>query len=655
MKKLSAVFVLFAIIITPIFSSCGNSPASIAPSNDPSNEPVEDIIVIDNIELSLSNDMSYYNVSGVSNEAVGEIFIPAEFNGLPIINILDRAFSNATEITSVIISEGIKTIGGNAFANCSSLETIKIPQSVQKIGSGAYIDCTSLYTVEIADRNEGDSLLSKSEPSAKYCSAVAQAEESDDTTEIDDILYIEGEAFKNTQYYNDENNWVDGVLYVGKHLIATRPDQVPEVYDIKDSTKSIANEAFTNCVNLKAVNIPSSVKFIGDSAFWGCENLTEIEIPSGVLEIGSIAFENCTQLSSISLPNTVRRIGSSAFYETAYYNDISNWNIESSTRALYINRHFIQLASAKSGTEYFIKSGTITIADAAFSYVKGISGVTVPSSVSRISYWAFYSCENLKYVDIPPNIKEFGDEAFVGCSSLETITIPNGINEISYQLFRDCISLSEIVIPNSVKKIHDMAFNECSNLKSATFGNGLREIGNGAFFGCKELQSIELPNSLLSIGTDAFGNCLSLSDITLPSGVCNIGSGAFFFTAYYDDESNWENDFLYIGNHLIKANHHTIRGERAIRQGTTDIAEYAFSDCGEITDLTIPESVSLICPRAFRYISSATRIHFEDSKKWMVYAENGLPSIDFASLDDNKIEASLLLTDEDCEYLWTKK
>ena len=113
-----------------------------------------------------------------------------------------------------------------------------------------------------------------------------------------------------------------------------------------------------------------------------------------------------------------------------------------------------------------------------------------------------------------------------------------------------------------------------------------------------------------SIGDLAFWKCENLTSITIPDSVTSIGYEAFSETSYYNDDSNWENGVLYIGNHLIAADR---SGSYSIKQGTRTIADYAFSGCESLTSITIPDSVTSIGAFAFAGCYSLTSITIPDS------------------------------------------
>jgi len=73
-----------------------------------------------------------------------EVKIPDRPGVKKITEIGKRAFYNNTEIISVEIPFGVKTIGDSAFYKCENLRKIVIPESVNSISSGAFLKCPGL-------------------------------------------------------------------------------------------------------------------------------------------------------------------------------------------------------------------------------------------------------------------------------------------------------------------------------------------------------------------------------------------------------------------------------------------------------------------------------------------------------------------------------
>ena len=133
------------------------------------------------------------------------------------------------------------------------------------------------------------------------------------------------------------------------------------------------------------------------------------------------------------------------------------------------------------------------------------------------------------------------------------------------------------------------------------------ESNHSPFYYNSYIKSIIIENSVTSIGDDAFYGCASLTSVTIPYSVTSIGYDAFYDTAYYNDESNWNNGVLYISDCLIDTNDDfDSTTDYTIKGGTRIIADYAFLGCRSLTSVTIPDSVTSIGDQAFNGCTNLT-------------------------------------------------
>jgi len=142
-------------------------------------------------------------------------------------------------------------------------------------------------------------------------------------------------------------------------------------------------------------------------------------------------------------------------------------------------------------------------------------------------------------------------------------------------------------------------------------GYTVTSIGDMAFYDCRYLKSVTISDSVTSIGKYAFYLSENLVYITIFDSVKSIGRGAFMGTSYYKDESNWENELLYIDNWLIAAKSDITSAD--IKAGTIRIADAAFSSCFNLTSITIPNSVISIGWRIFENCNSLKSITIPDN------------------------------------------
>ena len=547
-----------------------------------------------------------------------------------VTSIGDGAFSDLTGITSINIPDGVTSIGKYAFSACTNLASVTIPISVKSIGTAAFGHCTGLTAVHITDL-------------AAWCEVVSV-------------------GISNPLYHAKK-------LYLNGTLVT---DLV-----IPEGVTGIGEGVFQMCEDIVSVTIPSSVTNIGDYAFNGCTGLASVTIPNSVTSIGNYAFYGCTELASINIGDGVTSIGAYVCYNTAYYNNASNWE----SGVLYMGKYLVDAQTTLSGT-YTVKDGTLGVCPYAFYNCTDLTSIAIPDSVKSIGRSAFEDCTGLTAVHItdlaawceisfdldsnplhcakklylngmlvtdlviPEGVTGIGEGVFQMCEDIVSVTIPNSVISIGAHAFSGCTGLASITIGDGVASIESGAFGFCSALMSITVANGNSEyhssgnclietasktlllgcqssvipadgsvtsISSSAFAYCRGLTAITIPSSVTSIGALAFLWCTELASIIIGDGVTSIGHNAFVATAYYSDASNWENGVLYIGNYLVDTQD-TLSGKYTVKDGTLCIASQAFDHCTDLSSVTIPNSVTSIGGYAFSYCSSLKSITFTGTK-----------------------------------------
>lgn len=217
------------------------------------------------------------------------------------------------------------------------------------------------------------------------------------------------------------------------------------------------------------------------------------------------------------------------------------------------------------------------------------------------------------------------------------VTIPNSVKIIGNGAFEDCIGLTSITIPDSVKSIGSLAFSNCSSLTSITIPDSVTSIGDYAFLGCSSLTSVTIPDGVTSIGYSAFRGCSSLTNITIPKSVTSISNSAFSICSSLNQILVAEGNTVYhsAGNCLIKTSEKILitgcKSSIIPTDGSvTSIGSSAFSGCGSLTSITIPDSVTSIGSSAFSDCSNLMCITIPNSVTsigdWAFYGCNGLKS-----------------------------
>ena len=343
--------------------------------------------------------------------------------------------------------------------------------------------------------------------------------------------------------------------------------------------------AFGSCEGITKLNLPDSITQIDDAAFIYCSKLAEINIPAGVTEIGSNCFDGCESLKKIDIPDVVKSIGNNAF------------------------------AGCKSLEKITIPEGVTSIDFYAFLDCVNLEKVKIPESIKEISYRAFYNCTNLKSINLPRGISDIGFEALDGTALYnDKLNWENGVLYVDSTLISAEKSIDGAYeIKQGTTLVASAAFNECYGLTSVTFPAGVTGLCEGAFLRCDGLSAVRLPDGLISIGDSAFSHCTGLMDVSIPDSVTYIGYGAFEDSGIYN-AFNFDGNVFYIDNALIRASEN-LSGEYAIKEGTTAIAEAAFANARELTDVVVPNSIKVIARRTFDECVSLRKVVLSDGLK----------------------------------------
>ena len=125
-------------------------------------------------------------------------------------------------------------------------------------------------------------------------------------------------TFMDTGYYLNSDNWKDGMLYAGNHLLAVDATAVGEVVFIKDNTLSVAEDAFANCDSVKYLIVPSSLVSVYSTGFNGLSNL-EAFLYRGVKSAWDALISSNTKAFSSFTETTVYFYSKNAPTAFGYY------------------------------------------------------------------------------------------------------------------------------------------------------------------------------------------------------------------------------------------------------------------------------------------------------------------------------------------------
>ena len=483
-------------------------------------------------------------ITSASKSISGAVVIvnQVQLNGkkYDVTSIGENAFYNCNSLATVIIGNGLLSIGNNAFSKYSLMKVIWLTNTpptgytnaeggINYVSNNAFNFSNKVVYPFLSSHFVVDGIrYVPVSPSERTCDAIdCLYDESAENINIAETVTNKGFTLtvKKVNPYT---------CYGNKHI-----------KNVKLSLKGdIGNSAFYGCTGLKTGNV-SNQGGIGGLAFGSCSALEIAELGQDVTSIGDFAFSGCSKLKSIVIPDGVASIGSDAF------------------------KNCTAMTSAKIGR------GVETIKDYTFSGCSSLNILRIGSKVKTINQYAFSDCSALASVTLPKSVTVIKDYVFQNCTSLKKVIIVDSKNPLtlgsngSNPIFSSCpldsvyigrninyntassygkspfyqnTSLRAVKITNRETEISENEFYGCTNLQRVIIGSGVTTIGDWAFSGCSSLKYFAFGSKVQEIGQNAFSDCTSMEEI-----ISKAATPPTCGTQALDDINKW-NCKLYVPN-----------------------------------------------------------------------------------------------------------
>lgn len=249
-------------------------------SNTANTEPNSE----DDFDWEVNDDFTEITITKYKGKRK-DVVIPSTIQDVPVMKIGSGAFLENETITSVVIPEGVKSIGRNyitdleyyagmkgAFSRCYNLESVVLPADIS-IGANSFEYCYKLKTITIGENS-------------KLCGCAFYKCDSLKSIDIPKGCTLDPQVF-----------------YTCKNL---------ESITLPEDLMVIPKCFIIDCKKLTNVNLPTSLKYIGAEAFFGCP-FVSVDLPEGLEYLGGEAFHSDT-ITSVSIPKSLKWISTLSTY-----------------------------------------------------------------------------------------------------------------------------------------------------------------------------------------------------------------------------------------------------------------------------------------------------------------------------------------------------
>lgn len=459
---------------------------------------------VDKEETGLQFEVSGSNAMVAKGDysKLDTVFIPSKVkingNVYTVTGIANNAFNNCKSLTYVKVSGGVTNMGVATFSGCENLETVELGDGIKKISNSLFNGCANLWDINIpASVTEIDG------SAFEGCASLASIDIPANVTNIVEYAFY---GCKNLASINvDDKNTtyasVDGVLYnKEKTILIQAPGKIQGKFTIPSGVTNIASGAFGSCEGLTGLEIPASVTSISEYAFENCTGLTNVTIPSSVKNIDTKAFSGCKNLDLV-----ISNAKENVTVESGALDDCKSvtWDLLVDESESPLKFKVLTETTAEVTKENCVE-GSVTIPSKVV-----IDGKTY--SVVSIAYQAFKNCKGLTNITIPTSVIKIEGYAFAN-SGLTTIELPSSITSIDYGLFSSCSDLVSVKIPSSVESIGENAFVSCTSLTNLELSSSIKSIGVMAFYNCENLDLvIDNSEDNVEVAVQAFQDCKSVT------------------------------------------------------------------------------------------------------------------------------------------------
>ena len=551
---------------------------------------------------------AFYNCT-----SLGVVTIPSSVTSMG-----SYAFEGCTSLKTVYLSTGLNTIESYAFNGCTGLTSIGIPGSVKKINERAFNGCTGAKTITI-----GPSVTEIGEGAFAGCTGVSYVTIPESVTKIGKYAFSGCTNMK----YISINSKAPEIMAGGDILQSCPIEAFSYIGTYTDWTNS--GWKYITCLNTSEVGNYLGQK-VADKAFYGfTESGTSRSIASFVTSILSGAFAENGDMASLGLPDSLSSYNRDVFDDCT---KLQSFSISSSNTKYKVVDGVLYTKDGKTLIRYPIaKSGT---------------SFTVPSTVTKIGYSAFYKNANLTKVVMNSPVAVIDEYAF-DATKLTTIDIPASVTTVNKYAFGSISgTISKVTIRAKDASVNSTAFsgdtittvNYCdtspnwdnSVWKTALDGKYskiyyLYQVTDGKlveYFGYS--TGFAVPSGVTEISSGAFSRSPQMNAITISETVTTIPASTFdalkSLTAINVNANN--TTFKSDGGVLFTKDGKTILRYPIAKTGTsysipttvTTIGNSAFYWVRNLESITIPSSVTKVEAYGF---DSCPKIKIEfSSSKW---------------------------------------
>lgn len=573
----------------------------------------------------IDNGIKITGYKGSNTEETIPEFIVDELNSKNL-NILSLGSTPTTNFKPLvkldIIKANIECIDDNTFENCKNLKYIRLPDTVKDLGENTFLNCTNLIGINIPK-----SVTKLKSGIFKNCTSLSGLGDLSNIKEIDFSAMINchtDRLFKKDDLtFKVNQNELTLIQYSGQAETLI----IPESYCNYNVT-NILNSAFCivtkehgltyhNKSNFKEIVIPKTVNYVSKDIFYHATELTKITFLNDNIQTNNGKINTVIpNLNEINM--SAWNIFNDELLNKLAFKKLDNWdNIDIKEQQEFISfinqRHIIKndiMCSNNTNAILILLDNLIFNLNEISLY---LSHSIEENNLKITSILLEYQNSNFskEYIE---QTKKHQELIEIG---LETQTydefqkdwictkVNNEITILGYKGTKPSATIPDYLSDGcKITKISSERHDSYFPLKSIIIEAEITTIEQNTFLNSTELEEIILPETLTDLGSQAFTNCYKLNNINLPKSLINI----------QDCFSNCSNlTEITIPENVEYLSPYTFSGCSRLKKveilaQLKSIEERTFNDCFVLEEIYLPNSIIEIKQKAFYVCFQLTEI-----------------------------------------------
>ena len=375
-------------------------------------------------------------------------------------NIPNDILKDHVSLETLVLGNGVKSIGSSAFSGCTGLTDVSIPNTITTVGNSAFNGCTGLTSIGIPT-----SVKTVGSGAFQGCTGLASA-----------------------------------------------------IFEDGSQLTQLSDNLFSGCTTLTSFNIPATITSIGSSCFYQCAQLGSIVIPASVTTLGTNAFKECSALASVTFADGIQL---EVIPEGCFRACSSLTGIDIPASVKKINGADSNGAFQLSGIQYVNFAENCIVDYLGTSAFRGCGNLTefvMPNSVKEVGHMVLQANANLASVTLSNQLKVMNNNIVCNCPKLTHIDIPASVTTINNWAFYLCTGLTEIVVPHNVHTLNDYLFKECSSNLTIDLSacSNVWELYNGNTNVTTKYSVPDGATVILPPGSTATGTNVQITDLGTP-------------------------------------------------------------------------------------------------------------------------------------------